>query len=213
VVHGLTVVKGEILTAGAAICSLFDNQNLEAAVNVLEADLGDLAVGRPVMLAIPATGDTLRARVDVLSPRLDEASRTCEAVIRFNNPHGRFRPGMFVRAEIAGWVHSDLLLVPKAAVLVRDERPLVFKAADDRAQWLYVDVGRQNDRWVEIAGVHSGGSLEPGDSVVVSNHLTLAHEARLAIDEVLAPRDRWVSGGAMSAQAGAREVAGAEPGR
>ena len=36
---------------------------------MLEADLGNLAEGRPVLLAIPATGDTLRAAVDVHQPR------------------------------------------------------------------------------------------------------------------------------------------------
>lgn len=206
VVHGLAVVKGEILSTGATLCSLFDNQNLEAAVNVLEADLGNLSVGRPVLLAIPATGDTLRARVDVLSPRLDDASRTCEALVRFPNPQGRFRPGMFVRAEIAGWVYPDLMLVPQAALLVRDDRPLVFKVAQGRAQWLYVDIGRRNDRWVEITGVASGGSLSPGEQVVVSNHLTLAHEAKLEIGDVVAPHDRWITGGsaprAASAESG-----------
>lgn len=193
VVHGVTVVPGAVLSGGAAICQLYDNARLEAAVNVLEADLGDLAVGRPALVAIPATGDTLRARIEVLSPRLDDQSRTCEALLRFPNPDGRWRPGMFVRAEVAGWIHRDLLLVPRAAILVRDERPLVFKVGPDgRAQWLYVDVGRQNDRWTEITAVHSGGELAPGDRVVVSNHLTLAHEARLEIEPAAAPADRWL---------------------
>ena len=44
-----------------------------------------------------------------------------------------------------------------------------------------MDVGLQNDEWVEILGVHSGGSLAPGDEVVVSDHLTLAHEAKISV--------------------------------
>mgnify|MGYP006976521155 CR=1 FL=1 len=89
--------------------------------------------------------------------------------------------------------------MPLAAIPVRDERPLVGKVGPDgRAQWLCVDVGRQNDRWTEITAVHSGGALAPGDRVVVSNHLTLAHEARLEIEPAVAPADRWLDAGAGS---------------
>ncbi|MFH1145193.1 MAG: efflux RND transporter periplasmic adaptor subunit [Candidatus Eisenbacteria bacterium] len=190
-VEGVDVVAGEIVSLNTPICTIYDNQRLEAALNVLEADLGNLDEGRPVLLAVPATGDTLQAEVDVISPYLEASSRTCEVLVRFANPAGRYRPGMFVRGEIAGWVHPDLLLVPKDAVLTRDERALVFKVVEDHAQWLYVDTGLENDRWVEIRAVHSGGSLAPGEQVVVSDHLTLAHEAKLKIRRVRPPEDRW----------------------
>jgi len=190
-IDGLEVVVGEIVSVNSPICTVYNNQKLEAVVNVLEADLGNLETGRPVLMAVPAVGDTLHVRVDVISPRLDEASRTCQIIIRFANPSGRYLPGMFVRTEIAGWIYPDRLLVPKAALLTRDDRPLVFKKNDDRAQWLYVDTGLENDDWVEILAVHSGGSLSPGDEVVVSDHLTLAHEAKIKVRKRVPPVDRW----------------------
>ena len=191
VVQGLTMVAGEVVGVGAQVCTVYNNDRLEAVVNVLEADLGHLDTGRPVLLAVAATGDTLRTKIDVISPNLDGASRTCEVVIRFGNPDGRLRPGMFVRARIAGVVYHDRLLVPKDAVLIRDNRPLVFKREDDRARWLYVDTGLQNDEWIEILAVHSGGSLDVDDQVVVSDHLTLAHEAKISVRKVLPAVDRW----------------------
>ena len=112
--------------------------------------------------------------MDVISPMLDQATRTIEVLVRFENPEGRYRPGMFVRAQIAGWVYQDKLVAPKSALLIRDNRTLVFKKDGDRAKWLYVDTGLKNDDWVEIIAVHSGGRLAPGDKVVVSDHLTLA---------------------------------------
>lgn len=198
VVQGLTVVPGEIVSAGYALCSIYNNERLEAVVNVLETDLGNLVEGRPVLVIVPATGDTLHAAVDVISPSLDEASRTCEVLIRFDNPERRLRPGMFVRTEIAGWVHHDRLLVRKEAVLLRDKRPMLFKHVEDFAQWLYVDTGLENEDWIEILAVHSGGSLEPGDEVVVSDHLTLAHEAKIVVRRTLPPEDRWAFAGAGS---------------
>ena len=191
VVQNLQAVVGANVGLGQTVCLLYDNQHLEAAVNVLEANLADLVPGRPARVAVPAVRDTVLARVDVIAATLDAASRTCEVLIRFDNPDGRFRPGMFCRAEIAGFVHPERLLVPKAAVLIRDDRPLVFKRQGERAQWLYVTVGRQNDHWVEILQVHSGGELAPGDEVVVSDHLTLAHESLIEVRDRVAPDDRW----------------------
>ena len=191
IVQNLTVVEGEFLSTGATVCSIFDNSKLEATVNVLEADLGHLAEGRPALLTIPATGDTLETTIEVISPTLDTASRTCQIILRFDNPDGTFRPGMFVRAQIAGWIYHDKLLAPKDALLIRDSRTLVFKKEDDRAKWLYVDPGLENDDWVEILGVHSGGSLAAGDEVVVSDHLTLAHEAKIQVRKRVPPANRW----------------------
>ncbi len=185
------VVIGENINAGQTVCSLFDNENLEAVVNVLEADLANLEPGRAARVAVPAVRDTLLATVDVISPSLDAASRTCEVIIRFENKSGRLRPGMFCRAEVAGFMHHEKLMVPKAAILIRDDRPLVFKRNDDRAQWLYVTTGLQNDHWVEIKQVHSGGSLAPGEEVVVSDHLTLSHEALISIRKTVPPVNRW----------------------
>jgi len=192
VVSGLVAVKGEILSVGQALCHVTDDTELEAVVNVLEADLGNLAEGCAALVAVPAVNDTIRAIVDVISPVLDEASRTCECLIRFPNHERRYRPGMFVRAEVAARIHENRLMVPRNAVLIRDDRPLVFKVTDEpRAQWLYVDTGLENSEWIEILKVHSGGSLADGESVVVSDHLTLAHEAKLSIRKTVPASDRW----------------------
>lgn len=191
IVQGLTMVRGEIVSVNASVCTIFNNDNLEATLNVLEADLGNLQEGRPVLLAVPATGDTLQAKVDVISPTLDEATRTIEVLVRFANDSGRYRPGMFVRAQIAGWVFPDKLIAPKSALLIRDNRPLVFKKDGDRAKWLYVTTGLENDEWVEIKSVHSGGSLAPGEMVVVSDHLTLAHEAKIKVRKTVPGIDKW----------------------
>ena len=109
-------------------------------------------------------------------------------LIRVKNDDGRLRPGMFARALIAGERFEDRLLVPREAILTRDGRPLLFKVEDGRAKWLYVGVGESNDHLVEITSVLQGGTLEPGDRVVVSDHLTLAHDAKVKVRKTLAVR-------------------------
>jgi RND family efflux transporter MFP subunit len=192
IVSNLDVTKGELLRANDTVCELVDDVNIEAEVAVLESDLGGVVVGRPVLLAIPALADTIVAVVDVVSPAVDQTSRTCKVLVRVDSQEGRLRPGMFVRAAIAGQSFGDRLLVPREAVLTREGRTLVFKADGDRAKWLYVDLGERNDRFVEVARVLQGGTLEPGDKVIVNNHLTLAHDAKIKVKKTLAVDNPWV---------------------
>jgi RND family efflux transporter MFP subunit len=187
VISGLTLAVGEQVAKDAVFCRLVDLKNLEARVDVLESDLAGLEPGRPALLAIPALAETLRVKVDVLSPEIDSQSRTCQVLLRFENPEGTARPGMFVRASIAARVYPDRILVPREAVLTREGRPLVFKVVDGTAEWVYVKLGLSNDRVVEIASVLQGGPLDPGSRVIVSDHLTLSHQAPIRVGKVVEP--------------------------
>jgi HlyD family secretion protein len=193
VVSGLTLSPGEQLMVNQVLFTLVDNVNIEAEVGVLEADVGKIAPGGTAILAIPALGDTIPARVDVVSPQFNRESRTCQVLMRVKNADGRMRPGMFARALIAGERFEGRLLVPREAVLMRDGRPLIFKVEDGRAKWLYVELGASNDHMVEITGVLQGGTLEPGDRVVVSDHLTLAHDAKIKVRKTVAIDDPWIN--------------------
>ena len=48
-------------------------------------------------------------------------------------------------------------------------------------------------RSVEITKVLQGGQLAPGDKVVVSDHLTLTHDAKIKIKKTLPVKDPWVA--------------------
>jgi RND family efflux transporter MFP subunit len=193
IVTGLLLSEGEQVTKGQTICTVVNNTDIEADVGVLEADLGHLAVGRPALLIVSALNDTLRVKIDVISPQFDRSTRTCQVLMRFSSDTGRIMPGMFVRAIIAGPTFEDKLVVPKEAILSRDGRPLLFKVEGDRAKWLYLRLGKRNDYVVEVERVLQGGTLSPGDLVVVSDHLTLAHDAKIKLRKTVPISDPWSS--------------------
>jgi RND family efflux transporter MFP subunit len=198
VLTGLTLSSGQQVMLNQTICTLVDDVNIEAEVGVLEADVGKIAAGGVAILAVPALADTFDVRIDVVSPQFNRETRTCQVLMRLKNQDGRLRPGMFARALIAGERFRDRLLVPREAILTRDGRPLLFKVEDGRAKWLYVELGASNDYMVEIAGVLQGGTLDAGDRVIVSDHLTLAHDAKIKVRRTVAPSDPWLE----SAQGG-----------
>lgn len=191
VVSGLTLDGGERVQVGEPLLTVVDDVDVEADIGVLESDLKALELGRPALVYIPALDRTITATVDVISPSIDAASRTCQVLVRLHSDDGKVKPGMFVRTSIAGEVYHDKLVVPRAAILTRDGRPLLFRVEDGRAKWVYVELGLRNDHVVEIARVVQGGPVEAGTPVVVDNHLTLTHDAKVTVRNTEPLVDPW----------------------
>ncbi len=192
VIAGMTLSEGESIQAGGIVCRLVDDVNIEADVGVLESDLGAVRLGSPAFLQIPALTDTIPVTVDVVSPDVDTDSRTCSVLMRLSSHKGVVKPGMFVRASISGPVYEDRILVPNEAILTRDGRPVLFRVEDGRAKWVYVQLGKRNDHMVEISRVDQGGPLEHGTQVIVDNHLTLTHDAKVKVRKTVASSDPWL---------------------
>ena len=193
VITGLELTTKERVQSGELLARLVDDVNLEADVGVLESDLAGLAPGKAARLTIPALGETFAVKVDVISPEIDDTSRTCSALLRIKSQDGRVKPGMFVRAAIAGEVHEDTRLVPREAILTRDGRPMLFRVEKDRAKWVYVQLGKRNDYVVEIERIDQGGPLDDGTLVIIDNHLTLTHDAKVKVRKTRPINDPWVS--------------------
>jgi RND family efflux transporter MFP subunit len=200
VITSLDLHAGERVQIGQRLCRLVDDVNIEAAVGVLESDLGEVVAGRKAFLSIPALNESVPVQVDVVSPDVDEDSRTCQVLLRLRSPEGRIKPGMFVRASIAGPTHEDRLLVPREAIVTRDGRPVVFRIEDDRAKWVYVTLGARNDHLIEIERVAQGGPLEPGTLVIVDNHLTMTHDAKVKVRKKVEIQDPWIEAAEDSEQ-------------
>ena len=70
-------------------------------------------------------------------------------------------------------------MVPAAAIIERDGRPLVFVVKGGRAQWVYIFPGRTNGFETEVLPDSGSGQIPVGvgDTVLVEGHLTLTHDA------------------------------------
>jgi hypothetical protein len=81
-----------------------------------------------------------------------------------------------IRNAIAGQ-----LVVPKQAVVLRDNREVLFRyTGSGVAWWTYVKVVDENENQYSVVA-EDGGRLEPGDTIIISNNLNLAHESVVTI--------------------------------
>jgi len=176
-VSDVAVTRGANVQSGSPLVTLVDLATIRVPAEVLERDFGRIRPGAPATVRFVAyPGEIFDGEVRSLSPECDPETGTGIAYIDISNPDGRIRPGMYAEVVIEADRLADRLSVPRAAVLERERRLLVFKAANGRAEWQYVDVGLGNEHEVEITS-----GLAPGDTVLVDGHLTLAHGAPIRV--------------------------------
>ena len=106
--------------------------------------------------------------------------------VSVRNPGGRILPGMYANVSLAARRFPDRIIVPRAAILERDRRTMLFvyepSGSSGLAKWRYVNTGLMNDTQVEIvAEGPETGMVEAGEIVLVGGHYTLTHDARVRL--------------------------------
>ena len=80
-----------------------------------------------------------------------------------DNPGFILESGMFARVSIPEEKHTDVLLVPTAAVLEREGKKLIFLAREGKAESRLVHTGLSTYEFTEV----TDGDIKPGDPVIV----------------------------------------------
>lgn len=179
VVDEVKVSVGERLSTGQEIGRIVDLKNLRVEASVLEHDLPFIKIGGVAVITAAAVPDQpITGRVAAVLPLVDSTTRAGRAVIRALG-NGVLRPGMYADVRLEATRLPNRMIVPSAAVIERDGRPLVFVVKGGRAQWVYIFPGRSNGFETEVLPDSASGQIPVavGDTVLVEGHLTLTHDA------------------------------------
>ena len=169
--------------AGEVFCTVIDDSRFEVAFKVIESEVMSIAVGKQVQVLVPSNGMSLSGKISEINPVVDEHGLvTAKAVV--HNP-GRLFEGMNVKVLIESDIPNQLI-VPKTAVVLRQNQEVLFKFQQGIAFWTYVQTLHENSSsYAVIAHPDKNGSLAVGDTVIVSGNLNLAHESEVEIGEFL----------------------------
>jgi membrane fusion protein (multidrug efflux system) len=187
-VADLEVVTGQYVTQGTELLTVVDLDPIKIEVQVLQGDLVHLLEGRRASMVFSALPDeTFVGRVETINPIVDPETGAARVTVHLPNPDGRIKPGMFARVSLDLQSFPDRILVPRAAVLERDRRTMLFVYEGDQSQgvamWRYVTTGLENDSLVEIVSHEETSMVEPGEVVLVGGHAYLAHQVPVRLIE------------------------------
>ena len=141
-------------------------------VAVPEQLVGQLAVGTPLEVEIPALDLLLPARVSELLPLADPRSRSFDAKLSLTTA-AELKPGLFARVLLAAQGPS-VLTVPTGAVVTRGQLTGVYVIEAGRLSYRLVRVGGDRGGRVEILS-----GLSAGEQVVAAGVERARHGGRV----------------------------------
>ena len=169
------VSVGSYVNAGFNCMKLVDLSRINIITAVTESQIGKIRIGHTAEVHFVAyPEESKHGRVVEINPYIDPDKRTGEVTVEISNSGNRIIPGMYANVRIQGEVVPNTIVVPRAAVVMRDNRPVIFLAQLDLAKWHYVSLGAENEEYYQITK-----GVVAGDSVIVAGNYNLAHDARI----------------------------------
>jgi RND family efflux transporter MFP subunit len=188
-VANLNVVVGQQVNAGDELLTIQAMDPIHVEAQVLEGEIGYLTPGRTARVTFAAfRGEVFEGRIESINPVVEQETRTARVSVAVHNPGGRILPGMYASVSLAARRFPDRIIVPRAAILERDRRNMLFvyeeSGSSGLAKWRYVNTGLMNDTEVEIvAEGPETDMVKAGEIVLVGGHYTLTHDARVRLVE------------------------------
>ena len=180
VVSGLEVAELTWITANSELFSITALDSVQLDIEILVDELNMLQTGTPFQILSPKNGQVIKAdRILGVSPQIDEKRHTGQAFARLSNPGRRWKSGQILPVRVQKAFFPDFLLIPVEAVLIRNDRELVFTVEQGIAKWCYVVLGPRNEQYVAI-----DSGISPGDTVIVTGHYSLAHDSPVEVELV-----------------------------
>ncbi|MDE6290919.1 MAG: efflux RND transporter periplasmic adaptor subunit [Muribaculaceae bacterium] len=169
VIANLTT-KTHNMTTSEPFCRIIDDGGMDVEFSVIESEPPMLHMGDAVSVT-PFSNPESRTtgRITEINPMVDENGMV--KVWASVDGGKELLDGMNVRVRVKREAEKALV-VPKSAVVIRTGRQVVFTLKNGKSIWNYVATGLENlDQYTITEG------LSPGDSVIVSGNINLAHES------------------------------------
>lgn len=159
VVSARAAALGQVPAVGAELFRLIRHGRLEWRAELDAAQMARLPPRAAVQLQLP-DGRSLPGRVRQLAATLEPSSRLGRVHVDLA-PDSSVRAGMVAAGQFE-LPRRTVLVVPAAALVLRDGRSLVYRVQQGRAQAVPVVAGQRHGEAVAV-----DGALQAGEAVVV----------------------------------------------
>ncbi len=177
-IEGVKQKPYEKVNQSEPFCTLINDARFTIDFPLLETEISEVQNGQLVTVMPIAGAKSTVGAITEINPRIDENGLVWIKA-EVNNPGG-YLEGMNVKVSIKKAVENQLV-VPKQAVVLRQNREVLFRYTNGIAYWTYVNILDENESQYSVEAAE-GATLEPGDTVIISNNLNLAHESEVEVE-------------------------------
>lgn len=160
---------------GDFFCSVVDDSGFDVEFPVMESEVSKIKEGMEVSVGTFSEPSVrYRGRIKSLNPTVDDKGQVL-VLATVGNSSGKLMDGMNVKVFVESRIPRRLV-VPKSAVLIRDNKDVLFTFGEDgKAHWTYVLIEASNSKeYSVVANTDRGAELIEGAAVIVSGNLNLA---------------------------------------
>jgi len=162
------ITLGEALQDDAGALTIADTSSVWVNLAVYTKNLAAVRTGQDVVLQVDHSGAQARGNVTMLTPFVEESTRSATARVVLDNADGRWRPGTFVTGFISTSEDGLAVVIPRNAVQSIEGRDIVFAEHEGNFEMAPVTLGRTDHTNVEVLA-----GLEPGTRYVAEGAFQL----------------------------------------
>jgi cobalt-zinc-cadmium efflux system membrane fusion protein len=138
-------------TDGRTLFTIVDTSSVWAELAIFPSDRTKVRVGLPVSMQTAIGDIRIGGEIALLSP-VAGANQSVTARIRLDNQQGLLAAGMYLTGEIEVEQFDVPLAVRRTALQSFRDFTVVFAKVDDQYEVRMLELGRQDDEWVEVLG-------------------------------------------------------------
>lgn len=169
VVGPAKVEIGSFVAAGQAVVHLVDRSRLRVSFRLPEKLKPQLRTGLPVEVSAESIGNrVLKGTVTLLDPTVEPDSRSVLLRADLDKAGQDIDPGLFVRIGIILRERSEVLQLPRQALLASLAGTFVYRIENGFAHRVRITTGEREGERVEVVS-----GLTAGDEVVVTGQFKL----------------------------------------
>ena len=158
------IIGASVLVKGTTNGSItvVDDDNMESYVGFPAEWLGQIKVGGPVTVEVPAAGKTLEGKILEINPIADTETKKFKIKFGIENKDRAVKDGMYAYATVpVGEV--NVLSTKDSAIFIRELLSYVYKVEDGRARRIEITTGATNQPYTAI----TSDTIKEGDIIVV----------------------------------------------
>jgi cobalt-zinc-cadmium efflux system membrane fusion protein len=175
-ISGLIISKGlalgETLKEDQKIFTIADVSTVWTAITAYPKDLNIVKVGQKAVVEATASNVVGKGEINYISTLIGEQTRTATVRIELDNKDGRWRPGMFVNAELVTEEIQVPVAVSMDAIQTMSNRSVVFGRYGEYFEIRPLKLGRNDGKMAEVLnGLSAGEKYAVGNSFAIKAEL------------------------------------------
>jgi cobalt-zinc-cadmium efflux system membrane fusion protein len=175
-----TVATGQTLKEDDHIFVIADVSTVWTAITVYPKDLDVVRVGQQATVRATASDVEGTGVVTYITTLIGGQTRTATARIVLENADGRWRPGMFVRAEIVAGEIEVPVVIARDAVQTLGDWTVVFGRYGEYFEARPLELGQSDEYMIEVLdGLRAGERYATGNTFAIKAELGKAGAAHV----------------------------------